>query len=86
MKEVKKLKFNKEVLNGIEIICRFTLIPLLNKKIININEIKITYVSPHIITAGKNNCLIFNVSYTLFLNDYSKSIKLKRLKVHIKTN
>ncbi len=47
---------------------------------------RFAYVSPHIITAGKNNYLIFNGSDILFVNDYSKSIKLKDLEVHIKTN
>ena len=39
-----------------------------------------------IITIKENNYLIFNGSDTLFVNDYSRSIKLKDLEVHIKTN
>ncbi len=87
MKEVKELEFDKEVLKRIEMICRFACVKPIIKQgsIINIKGTNIAYVSPHIITAGKNNYLIFNGSDTLFVND-SKSIKLKDLEVHIKTN
>ena len=54
--------------------------------IINIKGTNIAYVSPHIITIKENNYLLFNGSDTLFVNDYSNSIKLKDLEVHIKTN
>lgn len=69
-------------------ICRFACVKLIITKgsIINIKGTNIAYVSPHIITIKENNYLIFNGSDTLFINDYSKSIKLKDLEVHIKTN
>ncbi len=88
MKEVKKLEFDKEVLKRIEMIRRFACVKHIIKQgsIINIKRTNIAYVSPHIITIKKNNYLIFNESDTLFRNDYSKSIKLKDLEVHIKTN
>ena len=88
MKEVKELEFDKEVLKRIEMICRFACVKPVIKQgsIINIKGTNIAYVSPHIITIKGNNYLIFNGSDTLFVNDYSKSIKLKDLEAHIKTN
>ncbi len=76
MEKVKKLKFDKEVLNLM--ICRFACAKPIIKQgsIINIKGTNIAY----------NNYLIFNGSDTLFVNDYSKGIKLKDLEVHIKTN
>lgn len=46
----------------------------------------IAYVSPHIITIKENNYLIFNGSDKVFINNYSKCIKLKDMEVHIKNN
>lgn len=88
MDVVKELEVDKEVLKRIEMICRFACVkPIIkNGSIINIKGSNIAYVSPHIITIKKNNYLLFNGSDTLFVNDYSKSIKLKDLEVHIKTN
>ena len=88
MKKVKILEVEKEVLKRIDMICRFACCKYTIKQgsIINIKGSNIAYVSPHIITVGGNNYLIFNGNDTLFVNDYSKSIKLKDLEVHIKTN
>ncbi len=88
MDVVKELEVDKEVLKRIEMICRFACVkPIIkNGSIINIKGSNIAYVSPHIITIKKNNYLLFNGSDTLFVNDYSRSIKLKDLEVHIKTN
>lgn len=88
MDVVKELEVDKEVLKRIEMICRFACVkPIIkNGSIINIKGSNIAYVSPHIITIKKNNYLLFNGSDTIFVNDYSKSIKLKDLEVHIKTN
>lgn len=88
MDVVKELEFDKEVLKRIEMICRFVCVKPTIKKgsIINIKGTNIAYVSPHIITIKGNNYLILNGIDTLFVNDYSKSIKLKDLEVHIKTN
>lgn len=88
MDVVKELEVDKEVLKRIEMICRFTCVkPIIkNGSIINIKGSNIAYVSPHIITIKKNNYLLFNGSDTIFVNDYSRSIKLKDLEVHIKTN
>lgn len=88
MKEVKELEFDKEVSKRLQMICRFACVkPIITKgSIINIKGTNIAYVSPHIIKIKENNYLIFNGSDTLFVNDYSKSIKLKDLEVHIKTN
>ena len=86
--EVKELKISKELQKKIDMICRFACVkPIITKgNIINIKDTNIAYVSPHIIIIKENNYLIFNGSDTLFVNDYSKSIKLKDLEVHIKTN
>ena len=86
--EVKELKISNELSKKIDMICRFACCKSTIKKgsIINIKGSNIAYVSPHIITIKENNYLIFNGSDTLFVNDYSKSIKLKDLEVHIKTN
>ena len=75
MDVVKELEFDKEVLKRIEMICRFACVKPIIKQgsIINIKGTNIAYVSPHIITVGENNYLIFNGSDTLFINDYSKS-------------
>ena len=88
MDVVKELEFDKEVLKRIEIICRFACVKPIIKQgsIINIKGTNIAYVSPHIITIKENNYLMFNGSDTLFVNDYSKNIKLKDLEVHIKTS
>ena len=88
MKEVKELEFDKEVLKRIEMICRFACVKPIIKQgtIINIKGTNIAYVSPHIITIKKNNYLIFNGSDKVFINDYSKCIKLKDMEVHIKNN
>lgn len=88
MDVVKELEFDNEVLKRLLMICRFACVKPIIKQgsIINIKGTNIAYVSPHIITIKENNYLIFNGSDTLFVNDYSKSIKLKDLEVHIKTN
>ena len=88
MDVVKELEVDKEVLKRIEMICRFACVkPIIkNGSIINIKGSNIAYVSPHIMTIKKNNYLLFNGSDTIFVNDYSRSIKLKDLEVHIKTN
>lgn len=88
MDVVKELEVDNEVLKRIEMICRFACVkPIIkNGSIINIKGSNIAYVSPHIITIKKNNYLLFNGSDTIFVNDYSRSIKLKDLEVHIKTN
>lgn len=86
--EVKELEVNKEVLKRIEMICRFANVKLniKNGSIINIKGSNIVYVSPHIMTIKGNNYLFFNDSDTIFINDYSRSIKLKELENFIKTN
>ena len=88
MKEVKELEFDKEVLKRLQMICRFACVkPIITKgSIINIKGTNIAYVSPHIITIKKNNYLIFNGSYKVFINGYSKCVKLKDMEVHIKNN
>jgi hypothetical protein len=79
MKEVKILEVEKEVLKRIDMICRFACQKYTIKQgsIINIKGSNIAYVSPHIITIKENNYLIFNGSDKVFINDYSKCIKLK---------
>ena len=86
--ETKELVISEELKKKVDMICRFACVKPIIKQgnIINIKGTNIAYVSPHIITVGKNNYLIFNGSDTLFVNDYSKSIKVKDLEVHIKTN
>lgn len=88
MDVVKELDFDKEVLKRLQMICKFACVKPVIKQgsIINIKGTNIAYVSPHIIIIKGNNYLIFNGSDTLFVNDYSKSIKLKDLEVHIKTS
>ena len=88
MKEVKILEVEKEVLKRIEMICRFACCKHTIKQgsIINIKGSNIAYVSPNIMTIKGNNYLFFNDSDTIFINDYSRSIKLKELENFIKTN
>ena len=81
MDVVKILEVEKEVLKRIDMICRFACCKYTIKQGSNI-----AYVSPHIITVGGNNYLIFNGSDKIFVNDYSKCIKLKDIEVHIKNN
>ena len=88
MKEVKILEAEKEVLKRIDMICRFACCKYSIKQgsIINIKGSNIAYVSPHIITIKRKNYLIFNGSYKVFINGYSKCVKLKDMEVHIKNN
>lgn len=88
MKKVKILEAEKEVLKRIDMICRFACCKYSIKQgsIINIKGSNIAYVSPHIITIKGNNYLIFNESDKVFINGYSKCIKLKDMEVHIKNN
>ena len=88
MKEVKTLEVEKEVLKRIDMICRFACCKYSIKQgsIINIKGSNIAYISPHIMTIKGNNYLFFNDSDTIFINDYSRSIKLKKLQNFIKTN
>lgn len=69
-------------------ICRFACYKYSIKQgsIINIKRNNIVYVSPHIITIKENNYLIFNGSNKVFINDYSKYIKLKDIEAYIKSN
>lgn len=87
-REAKDLEVEKEVLKRIDMICRFACQKYTIKQgsIINIKGSNIAYVSPHIITIKENNYLIFNGSDKVFINDYSKCIKLKDMGVHIKNN
>lgn len=61
MDVVKELEFDKKVLKRIEMICRFAFVKPVIKlgSIVNIKGTNIAYVSPHIITVGGNNYLIF---------------------------
>lgn len=88
MREVKILEVEKEVLKRINIIYRFACCKYTIKQgsIINIKGSNIVYISPHIITVKGNNYLMFNGSDKVFVNDYSKCIKLKDMEVHIKNN
>ena len=88
MDVVKILEVENEVLKRINMICRFACCKYSIKQgsIINIKGSNIAYVSPHIITIKENNYLIFNGSDKVFINDYSKCIKLKDMEVHIKNN
>lgn len=88
MDVVKILEVEKDVLKRIDMMCRFACCKYSVKQgsIINIKGSNIAYVSPHIITVGGNNYLIFNGSDKVFVNDYSKCIKLKDMEVHIKNN
>ena len=88
MKRAKILEAEKKALKIIDMICRFACCKYSIKQgsIINIKGSNITYVSPHIITIKENNYLIFNGSDKVFINDYSKCIKLKDMEVHIKNN
>ena len=84
MDVVKILEVEKEVLKRIDMICRFVCCKYTIKQgsIINIKGSNIAYVSPHILTIKKNNYLIFNGSDKVFINDYSKCIKLKEIEVN----
>ena len=88
MKKVKILEVEKEVLKRIDMICIFACCKYSIKQgsIINIKVSNIAYISPHIITIKGNNYLVFNGSDKVFINDYSKCIKLKDMEVHIKNN
>lgn len=86
--DVKELEIEKDVLKRIEMICRFCNVKPIIKcgSIINIKGCNLAYTSPHIITIKENNYLIFNGSDKVFINNYSKYIKLKEIEVHIKNN
>lgn len=65
MKEVKELEFDKEFLKRLLMICRFAFVKptIKQRSIINIKGTNIAYVSPHIITARKNNYLMKVIFY-----------------------
>lgn len=86
--ETKELIISEKLKKKVDMICKFACCKYTIKQgsIINIKGSNIAYVSPHIITIKENNYLIFNGSDKIFVNDYSKCIKLKDMEVHIKNN
>ena len=84
--EVKELKISNELQKKIDMICRFAGVSsnLTSGCVKNIKGTNIVYVKPHILSVNGNDYLLFEECDDVFINGYSKSIKLKDLERHLK--
>lgn len=84
--EVKELKISNELSKKIDMICRFAgvSLTLTSGCVKNIKETNIAYVKPHILSVNGNDYLLFEECEDVFINGYSKSIKLKDLERYLK--
>lgn len=84
--EVKELKISSELQKKIDMICRFAGVsPTLTSGCVkNIKGTNITYVKPHILSVNGTDYLLFEECEDVFINGYSKSIKLKDLCMYLK--
>lgn len=84
--EVKELKISNELQKKIDMICRFAGVSYTFSSgcLKNIKRTNIAYVKPHILSANGNDYLLFEECDDVFINGYSKSIKLKDLERHLK--
>ena len=84
--ETKKLKISDELKRKVEMICKFANVKYTfeNGNIINIKEINIAYVKPHVLKIKNNDYLIFEECDDIFINGYNKKIKFKDLENYIK--
>lgn len=79
--EVKGLKLSKELQKKIDMICRFAGVSsnLTSGCVKNIKGTNIAYVKPYILSVNGNSYLLFEECDDVFINGYSKRIKLKDL-------
>ena len=84
--EVKELKISNELQRKIDMICRFVGVSsnLTRGCVKNIKGTNIAYVKPHILSVNGNDYLLFEECDDVFINGYSKSIKLKDLCMYLK--
>ena len=84
--EVKELKISNELQRKIDMICRFVGVSsnLTSGCVKNIKGTNIAYVKPHILSVNGNDYLLFEECDDIFINGYSKSIKLKDLCMYLK--
>lgn len=84
--EVKELKISNELQKKIDMICRFAGVSsnLTSGCVKNIKGTNIVYVKPHILSVNGNDYLLFEECDDVFINGYSKSIKLKDLERYLK--
>ena len=84
--EVKELKISNELQRKIDMICRFAGVSsnLTRGCVKNIKGTNIAYVKPHILSVNGNDYLLFEECDDIFINGYSKSIKLKDLCMYLK--
>ena len=84
--EVKELKISNELAKKIDMICRFAGVSstLTSGCVKNIKGTNIAYVKPHILSVNGNDYLLFEECDDVFINGYSKSIKLKDLERYLK--
>lgn len=84
--EVKELKISNELQKKIDMICRFAGVSpnLTSGCVKNIKGTNIAYVKPHILSVNGNDYLLFEECDDVFINGYSKSIKLKDLERYLK--
>ena len=70
----------------IDMICRFATVSstLTSGCVKNIKGTNIAYVKPHILSINGNDYLLFEECDDVFINGYSKSIKLKDLERFLK--
>ena len=84
--EVKKLEVSSELSKKIDMICRFAGVSqtITGGFVKNIKGTNIAYVMPHILSINGNDYLLFEDCEDVFINGYSKSIKLKDLERYLK--
>ena len=84
--QTKQIEINKELKNKVDMICKFsnTKPTYINGDIKIIKETNLSFIKPHIVIIKNNKFLIFNDSDYVFINNYSKKIRLKDLQEYIK--
>lgn len=84
--EAKELKISKELQKKVDMICRFAGVSsnLTSGCVKNIKGTNIAYVKPHILSVNGNDYLLFEECDDVFINGYSKSIKLKDLERYLR--
>ena len=84
--EVKELEISSELKKKIDMICRFAGVSsnLTSGCVKNIKGTNIAYVKPPILSVNGNDYLLFEECDDVFINGYSKSIKLKDLERYLK--
>ena len=86
--ETKELVISEYLRKKVDMICRFACVKyeLINGIVINIKSTNIAYTKPHILKVNGNEYLLFDECDDIFINCYTKKIKLKDLEEYLKEN